>query len=297
VPGNLGSLTVRGYQGPGDLELQNAFWKDATRKLPWAWKPTLSPLLFAKNRILHPSSRRFAFDGERLVGYMSFTGEGSFVSLGYPWVLDGYEGVLQERLFDDVFRFAASAEHGGQVFAQRFREQWASQMQFFLRKGFQVGSRQPIYALSVHKPPETTATSLRIQKAPSFDVELFKAVARRFRQPSVETLQALSPYYASVDFDFTITARDKDSLVALMGVAVRRDNGFAEGLAVTIDGRYSEDGFTSCVAAIAGELRPLGVTDFGMALSPEYCYFDSAVRLGFKKVTEDVIVMKAEDGT
>lgn len=51
-----------------------------------------------------------AFEGERLVGYSSFTGLGDFVSLGYPWVLPGYEGGLRERLYEKVYIFAASPE-------------------------------------------------------------------------------------------------------------------------------------------------------------------------------------------
>jgi hypothetical protein len=106
------------------LHLQNAFWVQVTRDLPWCWKPTTSPTLFARGTQFDPRSRCFAFDDDRLVGYMSFTGHGDFVSLGYPWVLPGYEGELQEKLYDAVYCFAAGPEHGGRTFAQRLRQQW-----------------------------------------------------------------------------------------------------------------------------------------------------------------------------
>jgi hypothetical protein len=59
---------------------------------------------------------------------MSFTGQGEFVSLGYPWVLPEYEGELQEELYDTVYGFAAGPEYGGRTFAQRFREPWTDQI-------------------------------------------------------------------------------------------------------------------------------------------------------------------------
>jgi hypothetical protein len=37
------AVTLRNYRGPEDIDLQNAFWMQATRELPWCWKPTISP--------------------------------------------------------------------------------------------------------------------------------------------------------------------------------------------------------------------------------------------------------------
>ena len=91
------TVTLRNYRGPEDIHLQNAFWVQVTRDLPWCWKPTISPLLYAKGAQFDPRSRCFAFDGDRLVGYMSFTGQGEFVSLGYPWVLPGYEASCKKN--------------------------------------------------------------------------------------------------------------------------------------------------------------------------------------------------------
>jgi hypothetical protein len=143
------TITLRNYRGAEDIHLQSAFWMQATRGLPWCWKPTISPLLYSQGTQFDPRTRRFAFEGDRLVGYMSFTGQGDFVSLGYPWVLPGYEGEVQEELYDAVYGFAASPEYGGRTFAQRLRKQWTEQVSFFKRHGFVVERSDPIYALDL----------------------------------------------------------------------------------------------------------------------------------------------------
>ena len=138
------AISLRHYRGPEDLHLQQAFWVQATRTLPWCWKPTVSPVLYSKGPQFDPRSRCFAFDGDRLLGYCSFTGQGEFVSMGYPWVLPGYEGELQERLYDAVYEFAASREYGGRRFAQRFRQPWTAQITFFEQHGFVIGRSDPV---------------------------------------------------------------------------------------------------------------------------------------------------------
>jgi len=114
-------IRFRNYEGPEDIALQHTFWLAATRELPWCWKPTTSPAQYLAGRQFDPRSRCFAFEDDLLVGYMSFTGEGQLVSFGYPWVLAGYEGELQEGLYALVYGFAAGVEYGRKTFAQRFR--------------------------------------------------------------------------------------------------------------------------------------------------------------------------------
>jgi hypothetical protein len=40
------AITLRNYRCPEDIDLQNAFWMQATRELPWCWKPTISPYIY-----------------------------------------------------------------------------------------------------------------------------------------------------------------------------------------------------------------------------------------------------------
>jgi hypothetical protein len=96
------AISLRNDESPDDLRLQQAFWVQATRELSWCWKPTISHGFYSKSP---------QFDASKsMVGYSSFTGRGDFVSLGYPWVLPGYEGELRERLYEKVYIFAASPE-------------------------------------------------------------------------------------------------------------------------------------------------------------------------------------------
>ncbi|WP_221567398.1 hypothetical protein [Alkalihalobacillus sp. TS-13] len=67
-----------------DIGLQYRFWETVTAELPYAWKPIFSPKLFLYQKEFDPKSRCFAFDGDRLVSHMSFTGKGNFVSLANP---------------------------------------------------------------------------------------------------------------------------------------------------------------------------------------------------------------------
>ncbi|WLR46569.1 hypothetical protein LC065_13430 [Halobacillus litoralis] len=88
------NVTMRFYQGPEDMELQYDFWRKVTRDLPWAWKPTRSPLIFHEQPAFDPRSRCFVFDGEELVGHMGFSGSDEFISpgisMGARWVSRGY---------------------------------------------------------------------------------------------------------------------------------------------------------------------------------------------------------------
>jgi hypothetical protein len=97
-------LTLRTCQRPTDIELQDRFWLQVTRELPWCWKPTVSPRLYAKGTQFDPRSWCFAFEESRLVGYLSFTAQREFASLGYPWVLPGFNErvkVTEPRCFSE----------------------------------------------------------------------------------------------------------------------------------------------------------------------------------------------------
>lgn len=53
------AITLRDYLGPEDLRLQQEFWVQATRQLPWCWKPTVSSVLYSKGRQFDLRSRCF----------------------------------------------------------------------------------------------------------------------------------------------------------------------------------------------------------------------------------------------
>jgi GNAT superfamily N-acetyltransferase len=205
----------------------------ATRGLPWAWKPTISRYIYAQGAQFDPRSRCFAFEDDRLVGYMSFTGQGKFVSLGYPWVLPGYEGTLQETLYERVYGFAASPEYSGTTFAQRFRQPWPAQVSFFERHGFTEAKSTPVYALDVRSariPEISIVPGIEIRQG--FRWEDFRERASGYAE---EELKMFELYFRSVDFDFSVTATSRSGRAAHLGFAIRPDTGFAELIAVARD--------------------------------------------------------------
>jgi len=285
------TITFRNYRGPEDLDLQNAFWVQATRDLPWCWKPTITPALYAQGAKFDPRSRCFAFEGERLVGYMSFTGEREFVSLGYPWVLPGYEGELQEKLYEAVYGFAASAEYGGKRFAQRLRARWTNQISFFEGHGFQGQSIGPIYALELR-------TALDPQIWVSGEVE----VQGKFRWDDfcdistsvvpAEKLAMWQHYFETVNFDFAVKATQSGRTVGTIGVAIRPDTHFAEMIAVAIAPNAS-DALISSLSATVRHARSRKAKFLGTKPVSIDGSLDVLTPMGFKRVSEEFLFSKS----
>lgn len=246
--GNLNARNIGGYQmtihyrfyeGEEDLQLQYSFWEKMTSNLPYAWKMTKSPAIFKEQTNFHPQSRCFAFDGEELIGYMSFTGSGDFVSLGYPWVKEGYQEI-RDVLFDKVYGFASSETYGGKVFAQRFREQWEDQIDFFQKKGFEITNKSPIIGRHLTDQQDHYHSTLngkwKIEEGFSF--EKWKSIMVKNEEITPQELSMMEEYYGSVDFDFSLIGEEAGQLVACIGVTIRKDTSYAEVLAVSIHKEY-----------------------------------------------------------
>jgi hypothetical protein len=285
------TVTLRNFRGPEDIHLQNAFWMQATRELPWCWKPTIAPVLYSKGAQFDPRSRCFAFEGDRLVGYMSFTCQGEFVSLGYPWVLPGYEGELQERLYDAVYGFAVSPEYGGRTFAQRFRQPWPAQTSFFKRHGFTEQKSSQVYALDVRcaRIPEISIPS-EIEIHPGFRWVQFRDLASS--DSAQEELETFELYFRSVDFDFSVTATAQSRLVGYLGFTIRSDTGFAELIAVALE-QAVPGIFAPCLASAVDDLRSRGVRYLGTGPVPLAGSYEALMSMGFNQVSEQVLLSKS----
>lgn len=285
------NLTIRYFQNEKDIELQYAFWETVTAELPFAWKPTFSPKLFLHQKEFDLKSRCFAFDGDRLVGHMGFTGKGNFVSLGYPWVLEGYEGELQEEMYELIYSYASGPSYGGEVFAQRFRVQWKDQINFFLEKGFEITGRSPIYGREVHlvdKSDTNVRHSVQVQEG--FDIEQFLSVAQDNPELTEEHIAFYREYYQAVDFDFAVKCLDAEKLVAYFGITIRHDTKYSEIIACTVakdDPLFFKAGITK----ILEELSRRGARTVSIyeSLAPNT---DVLQELQFEQVTEDVMVIK-----
>ena len=275
------TITYRFYESKKDLQRQIDFWMKCTKLLPYAWKPTISPNLFIEHENFHPKSRCFAFDGNQMVGYMSFTGSKEFVSLGYPWVLPGYEGIIQDELFKRVYGFAESDEFGAKLFAQRFRSDWKEQIDFFLSKGFEVTRRSPILIKELSESNHTNVSKVEND----FKFDKWANVIKQNEVLTEEQLSMMKEYYGSVQFDFSISFENE----GYFGVTVRTDTDYAEILAVAF--KKDTTKFLDMVNHVLKECQNRGVKVVGIAEShlPQK---ESLRDLGFLVLTEDVMLMK-----
>lgn len=281
-------ITFRSYESPQDIDLKQEFWVETTRPLPWCWKPTISPVLYSRGKQFGPRSRVFAFDNGRLIRYCSFTGQGEFVSLGYPWVLPGFEGELQEQLFDSVWGFAASDEYGGRVFAQRFRQHWTAQISFFERHGFSVQRRDPIYATDLR----ARLTGLAPSAVTCFDQFRWDEFRPICESPLPEAqLDMWRQYFETVDFDFAVRAVRDMKPLAYIGIAVRGDTGFAEIVASALETREVEGARSSLLSAIleSRQRKAIWLGTKAFHLVEAQAIFEE---LGFQKVTEELLMSK-----
>jgi len=275
------TITYRFYEDEQDLQRQIDFWIKCTKLLPYAWKPTISPNLFVEHENFHPKSRCFAFDGNQMVGYMSFTGSKEFVSLGYPWVLPGYEGIIQDELFKRVYGFAKSDVFGAKLFAQRFRSDWKEQIDFFLSKGFEVTRRSPILIKELNE--RNYANESKAED--DFCFERWEKVVKQNESVSEEQLSMMKEYYGSVQFDFSVSFENE----GYFGVTIRKDIAYAEILAVAVKSDTTQ--FLDMVTEVLSECQNRGVQLLGIAES-HLPINESLKDLGFLVLTEDVMMMK-----
>jgi hypothetical protein len=238
---------------------------------------------------------------------MSFSGVGDFVSLGYPWVLPGYEGELQERLYDEVYGFAAGPHHGGKTFAQRFRQQWAAQISFFKRHGFTEQRHDPFFVLDLraaNAPTNSgTADSLlhdlpeSAPPTPCYSVEIQPQFEWRQFQKLVSAdlpkghLAIFDLYFQTVDFDFAVKATKGSCLTAYMGFTIRSDTGFAELITGAVD-HAARDVFQPCLLAAVHELQSRGALFLGTKSTPSAGASEAISQMGFQKVSEDLMLVK-----
>ncbi len=233
-------ITYRNYQEEEDLELQKSFWLEITKDLPWAWKPNKSQKNFAQSSNFDPRTKLFAFDAGKLVGYMSCIKREKFIPFGYPWVKKKYEGEVREELYRRTFRFA-SGPLNGTSFLQRFREEWKTQIEFFLEKGFTFAFGYPIYIRSLKTAEFDTSTSQfeskTVDTLPNnilFDLAL-KDV--RFKK---ENLSELSSFYEDVDFDLITVLYDTNQPIAMSAVTSREDTAYSEMNLIVVDNDYTK---------------------------------------------------------
>jgi hypothetical protein len=182
---------------------------------------------------------------------------------------------------------------GGTTFAQRFRQPWPAQVSFFERHGFAEAKSTPVYALDVRSariPEISIVPGIEIRQG--FRWEEFRERASGY---SEEELKMFELYFRSVDFDFSVTATSRSGRAAHLGFALRPDTGFAELIAVAVD-REVPDIFAPCLASSLYELRSRRVLFLGTGPVPVEGAFETLHRMGFNKVSEQVLLSKSIGG-
>ncbi|MHA2171659.1 MAG: hypothetical protein ACXAB7_17360 [Candidatus Kariarchaeaceae archaeon] len=284
------TLRFRHFKDNYDLDLQYAFWLEITHPLPWAWKPTQSPSQFKANPDFDPRSRYFAFENDQLVGYMSFTAHGTFVSLGYPWVKPGYEH-LRQQLWDEVYGFASS-EFGGKTFLQRFRQEWHEQIQFFQDHGFHILKRDPIFTHPTSPIPDLPESlDYAVITQDNFVFDDFIAVLKIKQELTSEAINNAKLYFASVQFDLALSVKSKGQLIVYFGITIRADTGFAELIAFASteeDESLLHLGFTTLLK----ELQQRSVHTLAITVQDNDPHIPHFLSYGFEQTSADVYVSK-----
>ncbi|MGD6847761.1 hypothetical protein [Rossellomorea aquimaris] len=288
--GDKMSITYKYFEGENVLALQYDFWRKITSTLPFAWKPTMSPILFKEQKEFDPRSRCFAYEGDDLIGYMSFTGKGDFVSLGYPWVLSGYEGI-QDELFERVYGFAVSDEYGGRILAQRFREQWKDQILYFEAKGFEITNESKLigkYLSKVESTEDNIEFSWKVSN--EFIFEDWRSIMEENDEVNEAQIKMMEEYYSSVDFDFSISFFNEEQMIGVMGVTLREDTNYSEVLSFGILQEFKiHKGKMICVLMNEARSRGAETIIFHASDIPEG---DIQKELGLSELTKDVMMVK-----
>ncbi|MCA1062549.1 hypothetical protein QTG56_17240 [Rossellomorea sp. AcN35-11] len=281
-------ITYRYYRDENDLALQYDFWKRITSDLPYAWKPTLAPKFFQGQKEFHPKARCFAYDGDEIVGYMSFSGKGDFVSLGYPWVLPGYEAI-QDELFQRVYGFAVSDEYGGKIFAQRFRHQWEDQILYFETKGFEITNESELIGVSLSDTTVSHEAEFTWKVSSGFAFEEWASIVMANGEVNEAQLKMMEEYYTSVNFDFTVTFMREGEIFGVIGVTIREDTKFSEVVSFGIlhDSEVHKEDML-CVLMKEAELRGAEMISFHGADIPEE---HIRKKLNLRELTKDVMMV------
>ncbi|MHA2272813.1 MAG: hypothetical protein ACXACI_13185 [Candidatus Hodarchaeales archaeon] len=223
-------ISYRHYQNPNDLALQTELWLQATQHLPWAWKPNKTQVWYTQQATFDPKSKLFALDGEKSIGYTSCIRRETFTPLGFPWVLDGYEGEIQDVLFTTIYDYAVKQFHS-KSFLQRFRKEWGYHIKFFERYGFELAWSNPIYSRELKKTPlDIEFVTYRAKLHQIMPVNALFAIIKNDPSLQNEDRKSLKEYFTvDLDLDWVLEVQDHHSKpIGMSVITSREDTGYAE---------------------------------------------------------------------
>lgn len=222
-------ITYRIYENPEDIEIQEKFWLEVTKFLPWPWKPNKTQEIFAKRENFDPRSKYFAFDGEKLVGYQSFVDGRDMIALGYPWVIiHPQKNEIQNNLWNHTLE-VINRDFPGVYLLQRFREQWTDHIQFFLDRGFQLDEQSPIYIHDIQKSYNFLKNDkISLNSHSSLDQDLLKKVLSTNKELSFEKINQKVKSALYLDYDICVYLEGDKGPISYTGTTIRRDVSYAE---------------------------------------------------------------------
>jgi hypothetical protein len=94
-----------------------------------------------------------------------------------------------------------------------------------------------------------------------------------------------------VDFDFAVRAKRAGTAVAYLGIAIRGDTGFAEMIAVALEGT-AVDVLASCLGGAVAQSRSRRARYLGTKAIPANGADEILAQVGFEKVSEELLLSK-----
>ncbi len=288
--GELFMVTYRNYQEMEDLELQRDFWMEVTKELPWAWKPNKSQLHFAQKPIFDPRTKVFAFEKDTLIGYMSCIKHETFIPFGYPWVRKSFEGEVQEELYQRIYDLAVGPLNGTS-FLQRFREEWNTQINFFLNKGFNYAFGYPIYIRNLDSPIDPIKTKFTTKIHSTLPNDILINLASKDSRYAKDNLSELTNFYRDIDFDLIISLHDDRQVISLAAVTNREDTGYSEMNLIVVDEDYSTS-TDNIIQITLEELQNRHQKHVSITLEEDDSIIETMERFGFSKRSKSVFYRK-----
>lgn len=165
-------MTIRTFQ-PGDEVAQADIYNAVASALP-GYKPAMPDELRRRSlaRGFDPTSRFYAIEGNRVVGYATIQSGGR---ISYPWCLPGSES-FAERLHSTAI---TSLKNRGVPRAfVAYHKEWTHQAEFFVARGFRLAREMVNFVQELTEMPTMIArSSLPLTPLKASDVSALYAMA------------------------------------------------------------------------------------------------------------------------
>jgi hypothetical protein len=236
------TITYRPYKTERDIELQNKLWLEATKDLPFAWKPNETSKIFSSNPNFDPSSKYFAFQDENLLSYIGYISIEDYLPFGYPWAVETVESEVQDHLFDLLYD-SAKKKYPKSYLLQRFRSSWKKQINFFLDRGFYIPEKMisKIFVLNLEKNSFSKVDhNYSVTVSDGYRESDYKIILEKNKKDVDLHLKDLDGFNESYQFDLGVLLKDKETPVAYGVATIRQDTKYSEFHVLELNKDYND---------------------------------------------------------